>query len=82
MLEKRKIIEKDDINRALKIKGELNSIADFLIDGKVEQRRVYDSEGKSSFDIDVTPHNRIDLHPTGAHKNVEHFTSCHHWMAL
>lgn len=37
--------------------------------GKVLQRREYDSQGRASIDYDTSDHGRPDLHPHGAHKH-------------
>lgn len=70
MLKNRKIIVKDDNNRALSPTGDPNSITDLIgKDGKVYQRREYDSKGRSKVDYDTDDHGRPKYHPTGAHKH-------------
>ncbi|MGN1114310.1 MAG: phage minor capsid protein [Oscillospiraceae bacterium] len=70
MLKKRIIVDNKDLKNGLPINGKPNSIVDMLVDGKVSQRRVHGSDGKALVDFDTHDHNRPDLHPTGAHKQV------------
>ncbi len=70
MLKARTIVDSKDLKNGLPIKGKAHSIVDMVVDGKVSQRRIYGADGKALIDIDTHDHNRPDLHPTGAHKQV------------
>ena len=70
MLKNRTVVDNADLKNGLPIKGKPNSIVDMVVDGKVSQRRIYGSDGKALVDLDTHDHNRPDLHPTGAHKQV------------
>lgn len=70
LLKNRTVVDNADLKNGLPIKGTPNSIVDMVVDGKVSQRRIYGSDGKSLVDFDTHDHNRPDLHPTGAHKQV------------
>ena len=70
MLKARTIVDSKDLKNGLPIKGKPHSIVDMVVDGKVSQRRIYGADGKALIDIDTHDHNRPDLHPTGAHKQV------------
>lgn len=70
MLNARTIVDSKDLKNGLPIKGTPNAIVDMIVDGKVSQRRIYGFNGKALVDFDTHDHNRPDLHPTGAHKQV------------
>lgn len=70
MLKNRTVVDNADLKNGLPLKGNPNSVVDKIVDGKVSQRRVYGSEGKSLVDFDTHDHNQSKQHPTGAHKHV------------
>lgn len=72
MMAERKVITKSDTNRKLPIKGDPDSISDFLNEAgdAVLQRRIYDFEGKAAVDFDAINHDMPKFHSTGAHKHI------------
>lgn len=72
MMAERKVITKSDTNRKLPIKGDPDSISDFLNEAgdAVLQRRIYDFEGKAVVDFDAINHDMPKFHSTGAHKHI------------
>ncbi|MDO5125345.1 MAG: phage minor capsid protein [Ruminococcus sp.] len=70
MLNKRTIINRNDLKNGLPIKGNKHTIIDLYVDDKVSQRRIYGYDGKALIDIDTHNHNTPKIHPTGAHKHI------------
>lgn len=65
------IFRNEDLPNGLPLEGDPNSISDKVDDdGKVLQRRIYDSNGLAITDFDTTDHGRPDVHKTGAHKHT------------
>lgn len=68
MLDKRNIIDQTQA-RGLPIEGEPHTLADYVQNGKVKQRRMYGENGKAEVDIDTNDHGYPKQHPMGAHKH-------------
>ncbi|WP_332692980.1 hypothetical protein [Halalkalibacter lacteus] len=56
-------------SRSLPTTGKAHSSKDKIKDGKVEQRRYYDKNGKADVDIDYTDHGNPKLHPKVPHRH-------------
>lgn len=61
------VLNKSDTTRKLPVESTPNSVKDFLIDEKVEQRRYYGKTGKPRKDIDYSNHGNEKLHPDVPH---------------
>lgn len=69
-LENYEIVNKTPETRKLPVEAKPNSVRDFYIDGKIEQRRFFGRTGKPRIDIDFSSHKRPDLHPVVPHAHT------------
>lgn len=53
----------------LSMQGEDNSVTQSYVNGKLEQERYYDSDGKAYLDIDYSDHGNAKTHPTVPHQH-------------
>jgi SPP1 gp7 family putative phage head morphogenesis protein len=60
-------LNKSDSFRKLPVDASPNSVKDFFVDGKIEQRRYYGKTGKPRKDIDYSNHGNEKAHPDVPH---------------
>ena len=78
LLKNRSIVDAntlDPSHKSLSSQGKAHSIVDLVDNGKVMQRRIYDSNGNALIDFDTTDHNKPKYHKTYAHNHIWNYSN-------